>query len=395
MRAEIAASWHRSAVAGVDTNQIASPLSLNLSNLQEKRSRSLISKVFPILDSILGEVARTSDAVMAVTDDAGQVLWVRGSRSARRRAEYIGLVEGSIWDESLAGTNAPGLVLHQGVPAAVAAFEHFRRSLHSWSCVAAPIHDPVTSQLIGVVDISGGDGLVNSQTMGLVRATARLAEAELKNSDDGRTSLEVGMADTPTLRLDVLGRVEGRLSIDVGYGEVTRMDLSPRHSEIMILLADASRGLFGDELSTLMYETDGGESTVRAEINRLRRVLGDDLVSSRPYRINAEIAGDWLAVEARLAAGDIAGAVRDFSGPALFRSTAPGVIQLRDRLTNRLRSAIKASRRVDLMAAWTRSAWGVDDYEMWAAQLHNLRRDSPLWALAQGQLRRLDEELGI
>ena len=96
-----------------------------------------------------------------------------------RQAEKIGFVEGSNWDERLAGTNAPGLALRLGQPIQVRRAEHFRHSVQQWSCAATPIHDPTSSSLLGVLDITGGDDIVVPQTMAMVRAAARMAEAEL------------------------------------------------------------------------------------------------------------------------------------------------------------------------------------------------------------------------
>lgn len=59
-----------------------------------------------------------------------------------------------------------------------------------------------------------------------------------------------------------------------------------------------------------------------------------------------------------------------------------------------MRQAVLDSHEPDLMSTWTRSAWGVDDYGMWQAQLAALGAGSPLRPLATGQLARLDREQG-
>ena len=171
--------------------------------------------------------------------------------------------------------------------------------------------------------------------------------------------------------------------------------LSPRHSEIVLLLACAPRGLSGDELAVLLYEQDTSDSTLRAELKRLRGLLGDELLASRPYRLVAEISADWLAVQARLSAGDVAGALLAYRGPLLPQSTAPGVGRLRAEVENELRQAVLTSRQSNLMSTWTRSAWGTDDFVMWRAQYEYLPTTSPLRPLAAAQLRRLDRELGV
>ena len=71
---------------------------------------------------------------------------------------------------------------------------------------------------------------------------------------------------------------------------------------------------------------------MRAEMNRLRNIVGDHLLASRPYRLDAKVVGDWLGVEASLAAGDLAGGLRSYAGPILPHSFAPGVERVRDGL---------------------------------------------------------------
>ncbi len=392
----MAESWFRSAAAGVRVESVDPPITLPAGALRDYREAHPLAQVFPMLDDVLGQAARDSDAIMAIADSAGQLLWVCGSPSTLRQAEAMGFVEGSNWDERMAGTNAPGLALALDSSAQVIGAEHFRHAAHRWSCAAAPIHDPVTQSLLGVLDITGRADVVVPQTSALVRAAARLAESELaregltRMAQDDETS-----AGHLRVHLESLGRSHSLLTIVDERGRRHRLSLSPRHSEIMLLLASAPRGLSGDELAVLLYPEDSTTSTLRAEMNRLRHLLGDELLASRPYRLSAEISADWLEVDARLATGDDAAALRRYRGPLLPASVAPGVVRLRENLDASLRQAVLSSREPDLMSTWTRSAWGADDYEMWQAQLGALGPSSPLRPLAAGQLARLDRQLGL
>lgn len=391
MRAEVAASWERSAAAGVDVGQAEAPVTLDVPDLRGQREAHPLARVFPLLDDVLGREVRDCGAVMALADAEGTLLWVCGTTDRLRDAERIGFVEGSNWDERLAGTNAPGLALATGRDAFITRDEHFRSSVRTWSCAATPIHDPGTSQLLGVLDVTGGDEIVVPQTMAMVRAAARLAEAEL-----ARHLPPPPVADRPTglrLLLELLGHNEALVTVDDGRGRLTRLRLSRRHSEIVALLASSPTGLTGDELAVLLYEEDGGTSTLRAELNRLRGLLGEELLASRPYRLTAPVTGDWLAVEAQLAAGDLRSAMKGYGGPVLPRSTAPGVVRLREALAASLRQALLRSRAPELMSAWTRSGWGRDDYDMWLAQAAVVPASSPMRALVDGQIARLDREL--
>jgi len=392
----VAESWFRSAAAGVRAETVTAPITLPAEALRDHREAHPLARVFPLLDDVLGQAARDCDAIMAVCDAAGQLLWVCGSPSVLRRAEAIGFIEGSNWDERMAGTNAPGMALALNDSVQVIGAEHFRHSMHRWSCAATPIHDPTTHSLLGVLDLTGGDNIVVPQTNALVRTAARLAESELAREAAAALGQD---APAPTGRLtvvlDSLGRSHSLLTIDDGRRRRHTLRLSPRHSEILLLLASTARGLSGDELAVLLYEEDTSTSTLRAELNRLRHLLGEELLASRPYRLMAELTADSLVVEALLATGDVAAALRRYRGPLLPASVAPGVVRLRENLESSLRQAVLTSREPDLMSSWTRSAWGADDYLMWQAQLAALGPTSPLRPIAAGQLARLDREFGV
>jgi hypothetical protein len=117
------------------------------------------------------------------------------------------------------------------------------------------------------------------------------------------------------------------------------------------------------------------------------------VLASRPYRLAGSITADWLALEAQLAAGDLRSAMRGYRGPILPRSTAPGVVRLREQLHLSLREALRRSGQADLMSTWTRSSWGSDDYDMWLAQRDALGPTSPMLPLVDGQIARLDRDL--
>ena len=281
MRAEVADSWHRSAAAGVRVDAVDAPITLPADALRDYREAHPLARVFPILDDVLGQAARDCDAVMAVSDAAGQLLWVAGRPHVLRAAESIGFVEGSNWDERVAGTNAPGMALALDRTATVVGSEHFRRSVRSWSCAATPIHDPTTSSLLGVLDVTGGTEVAGPQAIAMVRAAARMAEAELARlALSGRSEPDPHRGSGMRLLVESLGRSESLLSVDDGRSRPTTVRLSRRHSEILLLLASAERGLSGDELAVLLYEDDSGDSTLRAEMKRLRNLLTDDLLGS-------------------------------------------------------------------------------------------------------------------
>lgn len=382
----VAASWHRSVAAGVPVDAPAAPLAVPSDELADYRDAHPLARVFPLLYDVLGRAAEECDSVMAVGDARGRLLWVCGRPAVLARAERIHFAEGADWDEASAGTNAPGTALRLDAPVQILAAEHFARPVQQWTCAAAPIHDPVTQAVLGVVDVTGGDEIATPQALAMVRAAARMAEAEL-----GRLlAVRAVPAPEPTApAVAALGRPD--CLVELG-GRSLR--LSPRHSEILVLLVDHPQGLTGDQLAVELYRDDVRTSTMRAELTRLRALLGAELLDSRPYRLRHELRCDWLTVERALEDGRLAEALRAYRGPLLPQSEAPGVVARRERLQLRLRAALLTSDEADLMAAWTRSRWGADDLEMWERLLQLAPASSPLRTVAAAEAARLDRELG-
>ena len=308
---------------------------LDASDLRDYRSAHPLSQVFPLLYDVLGRAAVDCDCVMAVGDADGKLLWVYGAPGCSGGPRRIHFVEGSAWDEHHAGTNAPGTALHLDAPVQIRAGEHFNRLVQQWSCAAAPIHDPHTNEILGLVDITGGEDVASPQTLGMVRAAARMAESELARiaMETGSRSSSTGLwTPAPASSQHVL-KVRG-LGLPDCIAELGNRSyrLSRRHSEILVMLVDRPDGLTAEQLELEVYAGDVHSSTMRAEMTRLRGLLGPGVLTSRPYRLAVETDCDWKAVAAHLAAGRIRDAVRAYRGPLLPQSDSPGIAERRDAL---------------------------------------------------------------
>jgi hypothetical protein len=394
VREIVADSWLRSVAAGIKADSSEPPITLDRSVLRQYRAEHPLAQIFPLLSDVLGQAAQECDAVMAVADEHGQLLWVSGSTGVLRKAEAISFVEGAQWDEAHAGTNAPGTALRLDSPVTIRSAEHFVRPVQRWSCAAAPIHDLTTGRILGVVDVTGGDDIGSAQTSAMIRAAARMAEAELARiaavrQPWGRATAMAPARAAGALHLQALGRPDMVLT---AAGRSLRLSL--RHSEILAVLATHPGGLSGDELAVMLYPGDVSPATLRAEVVRLRSLLGADVLASRPYRLYAEVTSDWAAVAAQLAAGDLAAALKLYPGPLLPHSEAPEVARLRADLHGWLRALVLADGGQELVVNWTQSRWGADDLEMWHRQCALLPSRSPLRPRAEAMVERLDAELG-
>lgn len=355
VRAVVAESWRRSVRAGVGPDGTAS-VELMDGDLGAYRAEHPLARVMPLVRELLGTFAADGEHLLAVCDAHGRLLWVEGHPATRRRAGRMNFVPGARWAESAVGTNAPGTAISVGRAVQVFTAEHFIRRVQPWTCAAAPVHDPRTGRVLGAVDITGGDGLAHPHSLGFVQAVARAAESQLALLAPEAPAGEAA-------ELTALGRDEALLSADG-----RRVRLSRRHSEIVVLLAQHPEGLTGDELLCALYEDETVPPvTLRAELARLRGIVGPGRLASRPYRLTMPVESDAAVVERRLRAGAVTGAATAYAGPLLPGSQAPAVVRLRHRLADGLRAALIARRDPDLLADWAHAPWGEDDLDVWRA----------------------------
>lgn len=376
VRSVVADSWRRSARAGVGPEGTAC-VELTDGDLGSYRAEHPLARVMPLIRELLGTFATDGEHLLAVCDAQGRLMWVEGDPATRRRADRMNFVPGARWAESAVGTNAPGTAVAVDRPVQVFAAEHFIRRVQPWTCAAAPVHNPRTGRVLGAVDITGGDGLAHPHSLGFVQAVARAAESQL-------ALFAPPGASADALELAALGRDEAQLLVG---GRKIR--LSRRHSEILVLLARHPEGLSGDELLCALYEDESVTPvTLRAELARLRRLLGPAWLGSRPYRLTVPVESDVAVVERRLETGAVTAAVSAYGGPLLPGSQAPAVVRLRHRIADGLRTALIARRDPDLLADWAHAPWGEEDLEVWRA----LAAVRPT-AAVRARLRELESEL--
>ncbi|MFI6907973.1 GAF domain-containing protein [Nonomuraea sp. NPDC050394] len=418
----ISASWERSIEAGVDPEKAAAPLVYDVSRINDVRESHPLQPLLPLLAGTLTTMADASGHVAIITDGDGNILWRDGNRTMMRRADRVGLADGHKWSEGSVGTNGIGTALADRTPVHVYSEEHLMRVLHVWSCSAAPIVDPDTDEVLGIVDISGTAPSLHPATVALVTATAKLAESQLTvrmyERDErlrrrfdglrdhagilvtatgrviagdpggllgeriapptagGRHVLPGGRAvllepfhdgyllrvttesAPPTLQLTFLG--EGQPTARLGGRHIA---LSLRHAEILALLALHPRGLTAEQLCFYLYGDAGNPVTIRAEIHRLRSQLGDT-VGAKPYRLTSPVEADFVELRSLLASGDPSAVARAYPGPLLPRSESPELRRARDELEVQVRASLLRSGSPEDLWIYAQTANGRDDMQI-------------------------------
>lgn len=363
-------SWHRSMALGISPDQ-HSPRHLHeVAEVLELRREHRLQQVMPALHDLLADDSRTGRHLLVLTDASGEILWRVGSPSVLRRADHLEFLEGADWSEAGIGTNAISEALVTGSPVQLFSAEHLVRTHHEWACTAAPITDPATGRVLGVLDVSGPLDTLSADTLRMVRCAVRVAEALLGTSDAG-TSLGASpphgaspRAAVPAARpaaavesLELLGDKPAAV-----FADGSRTLLTLRRAEILALLDSRSQGWSAEELAYELYGDAGTPQAIRTEMFRVRSMLGG-AVESNPYRLARGLAGrsDAARVLRLLREGLVADALDAYRAPLLSRSGALAVQLLRDQLDMAVGSAVRASRDSSLLVRWLATDMGAAD----------------------------------
>jgi len=413
-------SWRRSLAHFVGADGLP-PLDLTSEELEAYRSAHPLASVMDMVRALLLPEA-DSGVVVAVGDAAGRLLWVEGDRRVRALTGDMGFIAGANWSEEAVGTSAPGTALTLDRSVQIHGAEHYNRLVQPWSCTAAPVHDPETRRLLGVIDVTGGTEAVTPQAQLLVDAAARAIEGELLVARlraraepvvRRRRAATSAVRETAVLRvlgrdralLEVVGAGAGEAAGRAGAGGVggaggvagvageSGIELSARHAEILLMLAVHRQGLSAERLGELVYGEDA-EGTLRPELVRLRRALersAPHLVpESRPYRLPVDLETDAHQVLSLLDRGAHRVALAAFRGPVLPDSVAPGVEEFRETVRAALRETLLAEASVEVLLAYAETDDGGEDVEILRLALSMLPARSPKRAGLVARLERLE-----
>jgi transcriptional regulator of acetoin/glycerol metabolism len=148
------AEWERAERLGVSPTMreaIVLPQA-ELDRVLQKQS-FLVDKARGALDRVQ-QALRGIPGILIFADAGGTILYVAGDPSVRRKAANYNLVEGGRWGEAETGTNGIGTAIAKKALVHVYSSEHFVDGWHIWTCAAAPVLDPVTDEVLGVVDFT-------------------------------------------------------------------------------------------------------------------------------------------------------------------------------------------------------------------------------------------------
>ena len=193
-----------------------------------------------------------------------------------------------------------------------------------------------------------------------------------------------GRRSRPSLQLKLLG--SGQPIAVVGGREIA---LTLRRAEVLALLLLHPSGLTAEQLMLQLYGDEGNPTTVRAEMHRLRNLLGGGVLDTKPYRIIADVTGDVTQVQTALRQGNLDTALSLYAGSLLARSDAPALRAERDELDATIRRAVLDTRSPDVLWQFAQTTTGAEDVEIFESLAAVLPTDDPRRAAVAARLARL------
>src|SRR5690348_16246782 len=233
LRPTIVESWRRAVETGLEPIDVLPSIEADPSETRERWLEHPLGLLRHVLAEPLQMLAEESNSLVQVTDESGLTLYLGGAEWLKARAEEMNLVEGARCSETVNGTNGVGTALAADRPVQVFAFEHFSYHHREWVCSGAPIHDPVSGRLVGVIDLSSPWTIAHPRSLELVTTAATTTEqCLLQSRRDNDARLRRRYGDLTTQSTDLLVNREGYVLVGDGVARAKPLDVPESGGEI-------------------------------------------------------------------------------------------------------------------------------------------------------------------
>ncbi|OPX17280.1 helix-turn-helix domain-containing protein [Gordonia sp. i37] len=258
----VAASWERSHDAGVDADRYTVAFFEDI-DFDSRLARC----AQPVIERLARDMSDVP-VTIALTDAKARIVDRRDCSTAVGRVlDRVDFQRGFCFDESGVGTNGVGTVFEVGAPVTVVGSEHFNQSLVQFACAGAPVFDPLTGRVAGVLDAS----MLADTWNPLVDALIRSAAADIgRNLLLDRSQAKRALFET-YLRADSRPR-QAVMAVGSATPQLTGADTVMANERAREMLSPADQERVVEFTRFLMSRHDPGARRVTLEDGRSIRL---------------------------------------------------------------------------------------------------------------------------
>jgi len=176
LSADIYDSWMRCISFGLDTLRPPAPEFVSPAILRQEQQRCSLVRGLALAEMhTLHQQIAGSNFMIAFANADGLLLDIISDPSFSDASNAASIRPGTVWTESICGTNGLGTAAHLKRPIVVHGREHFFSRYNNLTCVAAPIFGP-DGELTGILDASSDCMSRQAHTQALVAMAATQIE---------------------------------------------------------------------------------------------------------------------------------------------------------------------------------------------------------------------------
>jgi transcriptional regulator of acetoin/glycerol metabolism len=181
VRPEILVSWRRSRLSGASTSVDALPYQAEVNT-----GSALCRAAEPVLSRLAQQLSGLQAGVLVADRNARILRRWAPETSILPMMDRIQSDSGSSGSEELVGTNGIGSIVEDRRPHLVVGPEHFAEVLVGFSCVGAPIFNPLSRKFEGVVTLNSDATEASPLLTSLIATTAQEIESRLLDQSSRR-----------------------------------------------------------------------------------------------------------------------------------------------------------------------------------------------------------------
>ena len=176
LRTDVLDSWRRSQAFGVH------PGGMNLPFVREPDTDSpLTSAAAPVLDHITEDLSAQAVSLILTSSDGVVLQRLASDPAIMNVLDTVRLAPGYSYAEEFVGTNGIGTAVETGRPTFIRGDEHYAGTLTRLACAGAPIRDPISRRIVGVLDLTCWAGQSDPLQFALAKTAAAQIEERMRS----------------------------------------------------------------------------------------------------------------------------------------------------------------------------------------------------------------------